>query len=134
MNRKNLVLTMAVLLGILLFSLTCGVALADPVFYVKIDNKTDIPVKIKFNWSGMDGETPTDAKMYTIPAHTTTKFTSPRGNPRMNVWMHTGGEGGIVKNYRLKGDTDSQALDAQFSIKGNNEGQLRIYTVNDSGA
>jgi len=38
MNRKNLVVVMGVLLGILLLTLTCGVALADPVFYVKIDN------------------------------------------------------------------------------------------------
>jgi len=48
----------------------------------------------------------------------------------MNVWIHTGGEGGIIKNYKLKGDLDSQASDALYNIKGNNEGHLRIYKDN----
>ncbi|MGO9174820.1 MAG: hypothetical protein ACLQED_01555 [Desulfobaccales bacterium] len=131
MNRKHLVLTMAALVGILLLALTCGVALADPVFYVKIDNKTDIDVKIKYNWSTPSGEYGNEAKMYTIPAHTTSRFTGPRGNEQMNVWMHTGGEGGIIKNYKLKGDLDSQAPDALYNITGNNEGHLRMYKDNE---
>ena len=52
MNRKNRGLTLAALLGIFIFALTCGAALAEyPVFYVKIDNQTDNAVKIKWNTS-----------------------------------------------------------------------------------
>lgn len=131
MNRKNRGLTLTALLGILLFTLTCGAALAEsPVFYVKIDNKTDITVKIKYNWSTRAGENATESKMYTISAHTTSRFSGPRGNGQMNVSMHTGGEGGIIKNYKLNGDDDSTAPNGLYNIKGNNEGHLRIYKDN----
>lgn len=131
MNRKEIRLTLAVLLGLLLFTLTCGAALAEyPVFYVKIDNKTDIAVKIKYNWSTRAGQDATESKMYTIPPHTTSRFSGPRGNGQMNVWMHTGGEGGVIKNYKLNGDDDSTAPNALYNIKGNNEGHLRIYKDN----
>ncbi len=128
MNRKNRGLTLAALLGIFLFALTCGAALAEyPVFYVKIDNKTDNAVKIKYNFATRAGKNANESKIYTIPAHTTTRFSGPRGNGRMNVWMHTGGEGGILKKYTIDGEDNPQVPNALYNISYNKDGHLRIY-------
>jgi hypothetical protein len=128
MNRKNLVLMLAALLGILFLASTCGVALAGyPVFYVKIDNKTNNAIKIKYNFSTRAGKNANESKKYTFPPHTTTKFSGPRGNGQMNVWMHTGGEGGIMKKYSLKGEDNPQAPNALFNINYNKDGHLRIF-------
>ena len=63
MNRKKLGLAMAALLGILLLALTCGAALAEyPVFYVKIDNQTNIPVHVHYYWTTRAGGNPSGPK------------------------------------------------------------------------
>ena len=57
MNRKNRGLMLAVLLGILLFALTCGAALAEPpTFYVKMENTTNYAIKLKWHFSTRAGE------------------------------------------------------------------------------
>lgn len=120
MNRKNLVVVMGVLLGIWLLSSTCGVALADPPFYVKINNRTGVAVDFKYNWTEKGGGDPSGIKSCTIPSMSTKQFTSPRGNPMMHVWMN-GGDGD--KHYQLKGGENPQQP-PYYAIynEGNTEG------------
>ena len=128
MNRKNLVMAMAALLGVLLLASTCGVALAaTPVFYAKIDNRTDNTVKIKYNFTTRAGKNANESKIFTINPHDTARFWGPPGNGQINVWLHTGGEAGIVKHYSLKAEDNPQAPNAHYYIKHNNEGHLRLY-------
>jgi predicted secreted protein len=133
MNRKNLGLAMAALVGIFLFALTCGGALASsPYFYVKIDNKTNSTVKIKWKFTTRAGKdlNNAEAKVTAVPPHTTKKFWGSPGEGKMMVWIQTGGKTGMVKNYSLLGDTNPQALNAYYYIQYNKEGHLRIFKPN----
>jgi len=125
MHRKKLGLAMAALLGILLLALTCGSALAAPVFYVRIDNQTDNPVHVHYYWTTRAGANPTDPKVHVIPPHGTTKFNGNPGLGRMQVWTQTTGEG-IYKVY-IDGDMDPQGWNAHLYIKYNQAGKLRLY-------
>jgi len=128
MNRKNRGLTLAVLLGIFLFALTCGAALAEyPVFYAKIDNKANDAIKIKYNFTTRAGKNGNESKTTTIAPHVTHRFWGPPGNGQINVWLHTGGEAGIMKHYSLNAEDNPQAPNALYYIKYNNEGHLRLY-------
>jgi len=128
MDLKNRGLTMAGLLGIFLFALTCGAALAEyPVFYAKIENKTDNAVKIKYNFTTRAGKNGNEPKITTIAPRLNHNFWGPRGNGQINVWLHTGGEEGIIKHYSLKADENPKAPNAQYYIKFNDEGYLRLY-------
>lgn len=132
MNRNNRRLTLAAFFGIFLFALTGGVALAEnPIFYVKLDNKTDNAIKIEWNFSTRAGKNATESKKFTIPPHTTQRFSGPNGNGKMNVWMHTGGEGGIKKHYDLIAEDNPQAPNAIYFIRYNNDGHLRISKPNE---
>ena len=68
MNRKKQVWTLAALLGVLLFALTCGSALAAPVFYARIDNQTNIPVHVHYYWTTRAGANATDRQSTRHPA------------------------------------------------------------------
>ena len=125
MNRKNLVIVMAALLGLLFLAATCGVALAAPVFYVRIENQTDNPVHVHYYWTTRAGAYPTDPKVHVIPPHGTTMFNGNPGLGRMTVWTQTEGEA-PCKRF-IDGDTDPQAWNAHLYIKYNQEGFLRIY-------
>jgi hypothetical protein len=127
MNRKNRGLTLAALLGIFLFALTCGAALAgSPVFYVKMDNRTDAPVKIKWHFSQRDGEKSAQDQITTIPPHKTTRFVGPAGYGRMHYQFHTGGEGSNIEKKWIDADADPQALKAICFIKYNEQGVLSV--------
>lgn len=129
MNRKKLGLAMAALLGILLLALTCGAALAEyPVFYVKIDNQTNIPVHVHYYWTTRAGGNASGPQVHVIPPHVTTTFHGAPGQGRMQYWTVTAGEG-PVKQY-IDGDADSRALNANLYIKYNPAGNLRIYKPN----
>jgi hypothetical protein len=45
----------------------------------------------------------------------------------MDVKIHTGGDGGIVKTYSFNGTTDSCKSSSTFHIRYNDRGFLRIY-------
>ncbi|MGO9174821.1 MAG: hypothetical protein ACLQED_01560 [Desulfobaccales bacterium] len=129
MNRKEIRLTLAVLLGLLFFTLTCGVALAQyPVFYVKIDNQTDIPVHVHYYWTTRAGADPTPEKVVVIQPGYTTTFHGNPGQGRMEYWTQTTGEGPVRQN--MDGDMDPQAWNAHLFIKYNQARKLRVYKPN----
>lgn len=129
MNRKNRGLTLAALLGIFLFALTCGAALAEsPVFYVKIANKADNPVHVHWYWTTRAGANPGSTRVTVIQAHETTTFHGLPGQGRMQAWTITKGED--AKKVHMDGDTNPNALNASYYIKYNKEGNLRIYKPN----
>lgn len=126
MNRKKQAWTLAALLGLLLLAITCGSALAAPVFYVRIDNQTDNPVHVHYYWTTRAGANATEPKAHVIPPHGTTMFNGNPGLGRMTVWTQTKGEDGPCKRY-IDGDTDPQGWNAHLYIKYNEAGFLRIY-------
>ncbi len=128
MNRSNLVLTLAVLLGILFLASTCGVALANPVFYVKITNKTPNPAHVHYYWSTRAGGNATPSKVTVIQPGYSTTFHGPAGNGRMLAWTQTTGES--PKKVQIDGYVNADDPDAQYVIKYNQEGKLRIYKAN----
>jgi hypothetical protein len=118
MNRKNRGLTLAALLGIFLFVLTCGSALAAyPVFYVKMENTTNYPIKMKWHFSTKAGENAGQDQITTIPAHSTMSFHGAAGSGRMHYKFHTGGQGSAIKELSVDGDTNPKALQAYCIIK-----------------
>jgi hypothetical protein len=129
MNRKNLMVTLAALLGILFLASTCGVALAGyPVFYVKIDNKTNIPVHVHYHWTTRAGANPTPERVAVIQPGYTTTFHGNPGQGRMEYWTQTRGEGPVRRH--MDGDADPQAWNAHLYIKYNQAGKLRVYKPN----
>lgn len=127
MNGKKRVWPLAAILGALLFVFTTGSALANPVFYAKIDNKTDHPVRIKWYFSYRNGGKSTDVHVTSIAPHTTERFHGPQGYGRMVYSYDTGGK--VMKQY-IDADTDPRALNAFCFIKYNSHGYLRIVRPN----
>jgi hypothetical protein len=118
LNYKNRSLTLTALLGIFLFTLTCGAALAGyPVFYVKMENTTNYPIKIKWHFSTKAGENAGEDQVTTIAPHTTTKFHGAPGSGRMHYKFHTGGQGSDIKELWVDGDTDPKATKANCVIR-----------------
>ena len=110
MNRKNRGLTLAALLGIFIFALTCGAALAEsPVFYVKIANKADNPVHVHWYWTTRAGAHPGSTRVTVIQAHETTTFHGLPGQGRMQAWTITKGED--AKKVHMDGDTNPNVLE-----------------------
>jgi hypothetical protein len=123
MNRKNFVLAMAALLGIFLLASTCGVALAaSPKFYVKVDNRTDYPIKIKWHFSTRDGSQSAQDQIATIASHTTQRFSGPPGYGRFHYKYHTGGQGSPIQGYHVDAVTDPSAAGAIVDIKYTGQG------------
>ncbi len=121
---------MAALLGLFLFTLTCGVALAAPVFYAKIENKTNSPVKIWWHFCTRAGANPNPDSISVIQPGHTMRYNGKPGQGRMVYKWFTGGEGGKWMTQHVDGVTDPMAVGAYIYIKLNQEGFLRIYKPN----
>lgn len=123
MNRKNLMLTLAALLGALFLALTCGAALAgSPTFYAKIDNRTDYPVKIKWHFSTRNDANSAQDQVTTVAPHTTQRFSGPAGYGRLHYKFHTGGQGSPIQGYHIDAVTDPSAAGAFIDIKYTGQG------------
>jgi hypothetical protein len=133
MNRKNLVLTLAALLNILFLASTCGVAWASPVFYAKIDNRTNYPVKVKWYFSTRDDSRVAPDRVITIAPHTTQRFSGPAGYGKFHYKFHTGGQGSPIKGYYLNAVTDPRALGCLIYINYTGQGFTAVkQNVNDN--
>lgn len=114
MNRKNL--AMAALLGILFFAGACEVAWANPVFYARIDNRTEFPVKVTWHFSTRDGQSVGKDRVMTIPPHDWRKFWGPKGYGRFHYKFHTTHQGSSIKNLYVDAVTDPNASGARIDI------------------
>ena len=122
MNRKTRVWTLAALLGMWLFALTCGAALAAPTFYAKIDNRSDYPIKIQWHFSTRDGSKSAQDQVTAIAPHTTQRFSGTPGYGRMHYKFHTGGQGSPIQAYHIDAVTDPAAAGAFVDIKYTGQG------------
>ena len=122
-----------VLLFVLLFCATSMLftslsAVADyPRFYVCLTNNTNHNVHYKASWCTRAGYYCTSYKRYTIAPGDTIEHWGPHGNGRMDVIMHTGGTGGVYKNFYLYGSEGGCSNSSSYYIQYNNRGFLRIY-------
>lgn len=128
--RKKPLFKMIVLsfTAIVLIALTAFPLLAEyPVFYVCLVNNTNNNLNYTTEWCTRAGYDCTGSRKWSIaPGTYRTHWGSP-GNGRMDVKIHTGGEGGLVKTYSFNGTADSCKSNSTFHIRYNDRGFLRIY-------
>jgi hypothetical protein len=96
-----------------------------PVFYVCLTNDTNVSINYSTEWCTRAGYSCSGYRSWTIaPGDRRTHWGSP-GNGRMDVRIHTGGEGGAWHNYTFYGAEDG--CDGSQHIRYNSRGFLRIY-------
>jgi hypothetical protein len=96
-----------------------------PVFFVCLTNDTNISVNYSTEWCTRAGYNCSGYRSWTIaPGDSRTHWGSP-GNGRMDVRIHTGGEGGTWLDYSFSG-SEGSCLGSQH-IRYNERGFLRIY-------
>jgi hypothetical protein len=98
-----------------------------PRFYVCLTNNTSSNVNYKASWCTRAGYDCTSYKNYTIEPGETVRHWGPEGNGKLNVTMHSGGEGGVYKDFNLYGTTGGCRNSSSYRINYNNRGFLRIF-------
>jgi hypothetical protein len=122
---KRLWLTLTAIVLALSFALPLN---ADyPVFYVCLVNKTNNAINYSTQWCTRSGQNCSGYRKWTLePGMYRTHWGAP-GNGRMDVKIHTGGEGGIYLDYSFNGTTDGCKTSSTYYIRYNDRGFLRIY-------
>jgi hypothetical protein len=96
-----------------------------PVFYVCIANDTNNYVYYSGEWCTRAGHNCSGYRSFSVaPGNTRTHWGSP-GVGRFDVRMHTGGQGGVWRDYTFYGSAGG--CDQTRRIRYNNRGFLRIY-------
>uniref|UniRef100_A0A7V4LCX7 Uncharacterized protein n=1 Tax=Desulfobacca acetoxidans TaxID=60893 RepID=A0A7V4LCX7_9BACT len=98
-----------------------------PVFYVCLVNKTNNNINYSTQWCTRSGHNCSGYRKWTLAPGMYRKHWGEAGNGRMDVKIHTGGEGGIVLDYSFNGTTDDCSAESTYYIRYNQRGFLRIY-------
>lgn len=125
MKGKKQTWAMSALLGALIFIFTTGTAMAYPVFYVKLDNRTNQAIRIQWHFHTRNGATDDQDRFSTIYPNHTLRVHGPRGMGALTFRYNWGG--GQLKSYTLTGDANPDAPAAYFYFKWDNYGHLRCY-------
>ena len=125
--KKRFFIKSAILFGIIMLLTSLSAVAQYPKFYVCITNGTTGYIKYKTEWCTRSGEYCTGYKLWEIAPGDTITHWGPEGNGRMDVNIHTGGEGGTYRNYTFHGTTDSCRSSSSYTIRYNSRGFLRIY-------
>ena len=124
MNRKNLVLTMAVLLSAVFVIATCLSALAEsPKFYVRLINPSNQTLEYQVEWCTRAGNNHSGFKSFTIKHSQTLVHSGPNGCGRMNVRIETKGRG--WQNYSYDAVADKSGEGATHEFYSNQGWRLR---------
>lgn len=125
--KNNLMLVVFLLCAMLMLFTSLSAEAQYPRFYVCLTNNTDSNVYYKASWCTRAGYDCTSYKNYTIAPGETIKHWGPHGNGRMDVTMHSGGSGGVYRDYNLYGTSGGCRGSSSYRIRYNNRGYLRIY-------
>jgi hypothetical protein len=128
MNGKKKSWALSALLCTVFFLFSTGVALAYPKFYVKIDNRTDMPVRIQWHFHTRNGASESGDRFTTIAPHHTQRFWGPNGMGMMRFRYNAGG--GDLRSFDVNGDTNPGAPSAFFYLKYDGNGHLRLLRPN----
>jgi hypothetical protein len=128
MDRKKRSWALPALFGALFFLFSTGAALAYPIFYVKIDNRTDRPVRVQWYFHSRNGASQDNEHFTTIQPHHTQRFWGPHGMGKMSFRYKAGG--GNISSHDVDGDTNPGAPNAFFYLRYDGNGNLRIFRPN----
>jgi hypothetical protein len=125
MQLKKRLLWIGLVCGAIITIFSSSLATAQyPVFYVCITNTTSNYINYSTEWCTRAGYNCTGYRSWRIAPGDTRTHWGPEGNGRMDVSIHTGGEGGVWRNYTFYGSPGS--CSGSFSIYYNSRGFLRI--------
>lgn len=126
MQLKKRLLWIGIVCGAVITIFSTSLATAQyPVFYVCITNDTNVTINYSTEWCTRAGYNCSGYRSWSIaPGDRRTHWGS-AGNGRMDVKIHTGGEGGVWLDYTFYGAADS--CEGTHYIRYNDRGFLRIY-------
>ncbi|OGR24609.1 MAG: hypothetical protein A2139_01510 [Desulfobacca sp. RBG_16_60_12] len=125
MQLKKRLLWIGIACGAVISIFAASLATAQyPVFYVCLTNNTNAYINYSTEWCTRAGYNCSGYRSWTLSPGDSRTHWGDAGNGRMDVRIHTGGEGGAWQNYTFHGAEGG--CDGSRYIRYNSRGFLRI--------